>query len=488
MVAAAPMVPPPPILGTIRPGSVPFFAVGLGISSSPMTTCRPIRLNAFDMACVGHIQHGMWTHPRDRSSEYTSLDHWVHLAQMLEGGLFDGLFLADVLGAYDVYGGNADASLRGGVQIPLLDPIALVPAMAYATTHLGFGVTCNLAYEAPFLFARRMATLDHLTRGRIGWNIVTGYLDSAARAMGFDAQIEHDDRYDLADEYLQVVYALWEGGWADDAVVRDRQRGIYTDPRRARPVRHRGKRFDVDTIPLWEPSPQRTPVLYQAGASNRGRVFAARHAECVFVNASTKPNVRRIVTDLRSRAAPRPMLVFVGASVVTGRTEKDACDLLSEYRRHASVEGALAHAAASLGIDFDRYGMDEPIEAGPTQAIRSNVEAITDSLGPGWSKRQLIDRFVLGSRQPPIVGSPEQVADQLIAWVNEADVDGFNLSRTVVPECLESFIELVLPILQERGAYKREYAPGTYRQKLFGCGDRLPPEHPAALARWTAAC
>jgi long-chain alkane monooxygenase len=451
-----------------------------------MNACRPIRLNAFDMACVGHIQHGMWTHPRDHSSDYTSLDHWVRLARMLERGLFDGLFLADVLGAYDVYGGNADASLRAGVQIPLLDPMALVPAMAYATTHLGFGVTCNLAYEPPFLFARRMATLDHLTRGRIGWNIVTGYLDSAARAMGFDAQMEHDDRYDLADEYLQVVYALWEGGWADDAVKRDRQRGIYTDPRRVRLVHHHGRQFHVDALPLWEPSPQRTPVLYQAGASDRGRVFAARHAECVFVNGSTKQNVRRIVTDLRARATPRPMLVFVGASVVTGRNEKEALELLAEYRRHASVEGALAHAGASLGIDFDRYGMDEPIEAGATQAIRSNVEAITASLGPGWSKRRLIDRFVLGSRQPPIVGSPEQVADQLIGWVNEADVDGFNLSRTVVPECLESFIDLVLPILQERGAYKHDYAPGSYRQKLFGFGDRLPDGHPAAALRWAA--
>src|SRR6516165_2743763 len=474
-------------LETASHGSRPFFSVSRRILSSAMNACRPIRLNAFDMACVGHIQHGMWTHPRDHSSDYTSLDHWVRLARMLEHGLFDGLFLADVLGAYDVYGGNADASLRAGVQIPLLDPMALVPAMAYATTHLGFGVTCNLAYEPPFLFARRMATLDHLTRGRIGWNIVTGYLDSAARAMGFSAQVEHDDRYDLADEYLQVVYALWEGGWADEAMLRDRERGIYTDPRRVHPVRHHGRQFDVDTIPLWEPSPQRTPVLYQAGASDRGRIFAARHAECVFVNPSTKQNVRRIVTDLRTRTAPRPMLVFVGASVVTGRTERDSHELLAEYRRHASVEGALAHAAASLGIDFDRYGMDEPIEAGATQAIRSNVEAITASLGPGWSKRRLIDRFVLGSRQPPIVGSPEQVADQLIGWVNEADVDGFNLSRTVVPECLESFIDLVLPILQERGAYKRDYASGSYRQKLFGYGDRLPDGHPAAAARWAGS-
>jgi long-chain alkane monooxygenase len=200
----------------------------------------------------------------------------------------------------------------------------------------------------------------------------------------------------LADEYLQIVYALWEGGWADDAVKRDRGQGIYTDPRRVRPVRHHGKQFHVDAVPLWEPSPQRTPVLYQAGASDRGRVFAARHAECAFVNASTKQNVvRRIVSDLRTRAAPRPMLVFVGASVVTGRTEKEARDLLAEYRRHASVEGALAHAAASLGIDFAAYDVDEPIQAGATQAIRSNVEAIAASLGPGWSKRQLIDRFVL---------------------------------------------------------------------------------------------
>jgi long-chain alkane monooxygenase len=448
-----------------------------------MRACREIRLNAFDMACVGHIQHGLWTHPRDRSADYTSLDHWVGLARMLERGLFDGLFLADVLGVYDVYGGNPDAALAGAVQIPLLDPTALVPAMAQATTHLGFGVTANLAYEPPFLFARRMATLDHLTRGRIGWNIVTGYLDSAARAMGFNAQIEHDDRYEQADEYLETVYALWEGGWADDAVLCDRERGIYTDPARVRRVRHRGRRFHVDAVPLWEPSPQRTPVLYQAGASDRGRIFAARHAECVFVNASTKRNVGRIVADLRARAAPRPLLVFVGASVVTGNSEKQAHELLEEYRRHASVEGGLAHSAASLGIDFARYDMDEPITVRATQAIRSNVEAIAATLGADWTKRQLVDRFVLGSRQPPIVGSPQQVADELAAWVREADVDGFNLSRTVVPECLESFISLVVPVLQERGAYKHRYTTGTYRQKLFGHGDRLPEGHPAAATR-----
>lgn len=426
------------------------------------------------MACVGHIQHGMWRHPRDHSSDYTSLDYWIELAKLLERGLFDGLFLADVLGVYDVYQQSPDPSLRGAVQIPLLDPMLLIPAMAAATTHLGFGVTCNLAYEPPYLFARRMATLDHLTRGRIGWNIVTGYLDSAARAMGLNAQMEHDDRYDLADEYLDVVRALWERGWDDDAVIRDRAAGVYTDAARVRRVAHMGRQFRVDALPIWEPSPQRTPVLYQAGASDRGRAFAARYAECIFVNPSTKANVRRIVEDLRSRATPRPILVFLGATVVVGRTEAEARDLLAEYRAYADTEGALAHASASLGIDFGRYGMDEPIRDGPTQAIRSNVEAIARALGPGWTKRQLTGRFVLGSRQVPIVGSAAQVADELIAWVTEADVDGFNLARTVVPECIAQVADLLVPELQERGVYKHAYADGTYRHRLFGRGDRLP--------------
>jgi FMN-dependent oxidoreductase (nitrilotriacetate monooxygenase family) len=350
--------------------------------------------------------------------------------------------------------------------------------MAHATTHLGFGITCNLAYEPPYLFARRMSSLDHLTNGRIGWNIVTGYLDSAARGMGFDTQMAHDDRYDLADEYMQVVYALWEGSWDDDAVVRDREAGVYADPARVRRVQHQGRQYRMDAIHLCEPSPQRTPVLYQAGASDRGRAFAAKHAECVFVNASSKANVARLVADLRARAAPRTLQIFAGATVVVGRTEAEAEEKLAEYRRHASVEGALAHAAASLGIDFARFGMDEPIDGSASQAIQSNVEAMARAIGPGWTKRNLIDRFVLGSRQSPIVGSPEQVADALVGWVEEADVDGFNLARTVVPECLDDFIALVVPVLQERGRYKRDYATGTYREKLFGAA-RLQAPHPA---------
>ncbi len=441
---------------------------------------REIRFNAFDMACVGHIQQGMWTHPRDRSAEYLSLDSWMDLARLLEEGLFDGLFLADVLGIYDVHGGNGDAAIRNAVQVPLLDPMLIVPAMAAVTRNLGFGVTCNLAWESPALMARRFSTLDHLTKGRIGWNIVTGYLDSAARAMGLDRQMAHDDRYDLADEYMEIVYRLWEESWAADAVKRDRAAGIYADPARVKRITHQGRQYRLDAPHLVEPSPQRTPVLYQAGASDRGRGFAARHAECVFVNGGPKPHVAKLVADLRARAAPRPIRIFVGATLIIGRTRAEAEAKLADYRQHASIEGALAHASASLGIDLARFDMDEELpEAGQSQAIRSNVEALRAAT-PRATKRALMDRMVLGSRQPPIIGSVDEVAEELIAWMDQADVDGFNLSRTVTPECLEDVVRLLVPALQERGRYKRAYTPGTYREKLFGAGPLLAAPHPAA--------
>ncbi|MDE2515545.1 MAG: LLM class flavin-dependent oxidoreductase [Rhodospirillales bacterium] len=449
--------------------------------SEPMQAApRPMLLNAFDMACVGHIQQGMWRHPRDRSAQYTRLSHWTELARLLERGLFDGLFLADVLGVYDVYGGTPDAALRGAAQVPLLDPTLLIPAMAAATSHLGFGVTCNLAYEPPYLFARRMSTLDHLTGGRIGWNIVTGYLDSAARALGYTAQMAHDDRYDLADEYMAAVYALWEGSWAEDAVRRDKAGGVYTDPTRVRRIHHHGAQYRLDAMHLCEPSPQRSPVLYQAGASERGRRFAALHAECVFVNGSTPEIVAALVADLRARAGARPIRALVGATVVVGRTAAEAQSMLADYAASADAEATLAHASASLGIDLARFDMDQPIEAAPGNAIQSNVTAMARIAGPAWTKRKLLEQSVLGSRQPPIVGDPAQVADALMQWMALADIDGFNLSRTVMPECLEAFIDLVVPILQERGAYKTAYASGTYREKLFGAGRLLDAPHPAA--------
>jgi FMN-dependent oxidoreductase (nitrilotriacetate monooxygenase family) len=370
--------------------------------------------------------------------------------------------------------------------VPVNDPTLLVPAMAAVTQHLGFGVTANLTYEPPYAFARRMSTLDHLTGGRIGWNIVTGYLDSAARAVGLSGQSAHDDRYDLADEYMQLVYQLWEGSWDDGAVLRDRQRGVYADPSRVRMIHHHGKQFQVDAMHLSEPSPQRTPVLYQAGSSPRGSRFAATHAECVFLNGQSQPGVKKIVESIRGQAvqqgrAPSDIQVFLGATIVTGRSDGEAQEKFIEYQRYASSEAALVHAAASMGIDFSKYDIDAPIET-KSNAIVSNVDAMTRSAGPQWTRRKLLEQMVMGSRQAPWVGSAEKIADTLIAWSDEAGVDGFNLARTVVPECFDDFIALVVPRLQERGAFKTAYGPGTLRGKLFG-RDRLPASHPAARAR-----
>src|SRR5215217_3698954 len=211
---------------------------------------KQIRLNAFDMNCVGHIQHGLWTHPRDRSTAYNTIEYWQHLARTAERGKFDGIFLADIIGVYDVYKGSPAPSLANAVQVPVNDPLLVVPVMAAATKHIGFGVTANLTYETPYLFARRMSTLDHLTGGRIGWNIVTGYLDSAARAMGAARQTAHDDRYDVAEEYMDVVYKLWEGSWEDDAVVRDRASGVFTRPEKVHRIVHDGAHYRVDAIHL----------------------------------------------------------------------------------------------------------------------------------------------------------------------------------------------------------------------------------------------
>jgi len=451
---------------------------------------KEIRLNAFEMNCVGHQSPGLWAHPRDRSASYTDLDYWTGLARTLEGGLFDGIFLADVLGIYDVYGGSPDAALRHAVQVPVNDPVLLIPAMAQVTEHLGFGVTSTLSYEPPYPFARRMSTLDHLTRGRAGWNIVTGYLDSAAAGMGLAAQPRHEERYAIADEYMELVYRLWEGSWEDGAVKRDREARVFADPEKIRRVRYAGKFYRIDAIHLSEPSPQRTPVLYQAGASPSGREFASKHAECVFINGPSQKVVAPQVADIRRRAAlhgrdPRDLLIFTLMTVITGRTEGEALAKHAEYRRYADYEAALALFSGWTGVDFAKYRPDDELRFIETEAMRSALASFTsDDPNRVWTVRELAEHVAIGGRGPLVVGDPGQVADALVEWVGATDIDGFNLAYAVTPESFEDFVELVVPELQRRGVYKREYRPGTYREKLFGAGrTRLAPPHPAARFR-----
>jgi long-chain alkane monooxygenase len=450
-----------------------------------MSAKKKILLNAFNMNCVGHINHGLWAHPRDTSSEYKSLAYWIELAKLLERGLFDGLFIADIVGVYDVYQQSVDVTLRESVQLPVNDPLLLVPAMAAATRHLGFGVTSNLSYEPPYLFARRMSTLDHLTEGRAGWNMVTGYLDSAARAMGLQGQEAHDRRYDRAEDYLELVYKLWEGSWEDGAVRRDREARVYADPQRVHKVQHAGEFYRMDGYHLCEPSAQRTPVLFQAGTSGRGQQFAARHAEGIFIGVQDKESTRKVVQSLREQAARVGRLeddlkIFAGISVIVGRTAREAEEKFADYWHHASPEAGLAHFASSVGVDFGRYGLDDPVDYAGSNAI---VSAASTAQANGLTRRKLLERFRLGSRYPTLVGAAASVADQLESWVSETGIDGFNLARTVTPECYADFIDLVVPELQNRGSYKTTYTSGSFRNKLFGEGDRLPQRHVADTYR-----
>ncbi|MFK3790248.1 LLM class flavin-dependent oxidoreductase [Pseudomonas piscis] len=448
-------------------------------------TKKKILLNAFNMNCVGHINHGLWTHPRDNSTQYQSLEYWTELAQLLERGLFDGLFIADIVGVYDVYQDSVDVTLKESIQLPVNDPLLLVSAMAAVTRNLGFGLTANLTYEAPYLFARRLSTLDHLSRGRVGWNIVTGYLDSAAQAMGLKEQIEHDRRYDQADEYLEVLYKLWEGSWEDDAVVNDREQRIYARPDKVHKVEHQGEFYQVSGYHLCEPSPQRTPVLFQAGSSERGLVFAGRHAECVFISGQNKAATKAQVDKVRASAVaagrnPEDIKIFMGLNVIVGATEELAWKKHAEYRSHASAEAGVAHFSASTGIDFAQYELDEPIQYVKNNAIQSATKHLQNN---DWTRRKLLEQHALGGRYFTMVGSPQQVADDLESWIAETGLDGFNLTRIVTPESYVDFIDLVIPELQRRGSYKTAYETGTLREKLFHQDRKLPARHTGAAYR-----
>jgi len=432
-----------------------------------------IRFNAFQMNTVSHQSPGLWTHPRDNSHRYKDPDHWTELAQLLERGRFDAIFLADVLGVYDVFEGSPSAAIRHGVQVPLNDPLALVPLMAQATTHLGFGVTCALTYEHPYTFARRISTLDHLTRGRIGWNIVTGYLDSAARNLGLTQQLSHDERYDLADEYMEVVHKLWEESWEDGAVVNDKERGVYADPSRIHPINHEGKYYKVPGFHLCEPSPQRTPLLYQAGTSPRGTAFAAKHAECTFVSGPSKKVVKKYADDLRAavRAAGRDgdaLKIYAQALIITAPTAAEAHAKHEEYKRHIDIEAALALLSGWTGVDFSRFPLDATIEYIDSDAGRSALASFSQADPERrWTVREAAQFIGLGGRGPVLVGDPSQIADQLEGWQDDTGIDGFNLAFAIAHESMRDVVDLIVPELQRRGRYRTEYAPGTLREKVF---------------------
>lgn len=447
-----------------------------------------IIINAFDMNCVGHINHGLWTHPRDQSIHFNQLHYWTDLAKTLEAGLFDAIFLADITGSYDVYQGNLDLTLRESIQLPSHDPTTLVSAMASVTKNLGFGITVNLSYESPYQFARRFASLDHLTAGRIGWNIVTGYLDSAEKLVGRSGLKAHDLRYEQAEEFLQLCYQFWEGSWQDDAVIADKTRRIFTQPEKVHAISHQGHFYQSEGVFQVSPSLQRTPVLFQAGASAKGTAFATRHAEAMFIGADSAEKLKQQIQSIRLQTEKQGRLqneikVLTGITVITAKTDELALKKLEEYQRYASVEAGLAHLSSSIGLDLSHLQDQDHIPSRSSNSIASIQEKLQQNK---TTIADLKKQLRLGGRYPIFVGSGETVAKQLIQFVDETGLDGFNLTRTVTPESYLDFIEYVIPELQKRGRYKTQYQTGSLRQKIFQQGDRLPHSHPVHLFRYSS--
>lgn len=449
---------------------------------------KKIILNAFTQASVSPHAIGLWKHPDHEGHRHTTTDHWVRLAQKLEKGGFQAIFFADVIGFYDVYEGSARAALEQSVQVPAHDPLLLISAIAHATERIGFAVTASATYVPPYQLARQLSTLDHLTDGRIGWNIVTSYLESEAVNFGLDGLIPHDERYDRAEEYLDVVYKLWERSWDDGAVVRDVARNQYIDPSKVRPINHRGHYFNVPGAALVEPSRQRTPLLFQAGASPRGRDFATKHAEAIFTNTQNQKNatveLRAFERDITERLAKHSrsredVAIIPAVVVVVGETEEAAKEKFEYLKSFVDYDGAAALLSGHSGIDFSQFDPDSYVEQLETDAIQSRLENYT-STNPDhrWTVREAILYHGLTLGSEAIVGTPEQIVDRLEELVVEGGVDGFNIRQTVSPSTLEEFIDYVVPELVRRGLYETSYDGETIREHYFGKGnERLAPSH-----------
>ncbi|KQY98503.1 oxidoreductase [Microbacterium sp. Root53] len=448
----------------------------------------PLRLAAFVMDTVSHIQHGLWRHPEARQHEFDDVRMWIDLAKTLERGRFDTLFFADVVGLYGPADGDYTVNAREGLQVPNADPSILAAALATHTEHLGLAFTSSVLQAHPFEFARRVSTLDHLSRGRIGWNIVTSALDGAARNFGHDRLEEHDERYAWAQEYVDVVAKLWEGSWDDDAFRADKAAGVVSDASGIHRIDHVGQRYRVAGPHLSKPSPQRTPVLFQAGSSPAGRAFAARNAEAQFILTSTREKTAELIASTRADVAaagrlPEDLLFFLGLTFVIGSTEEEARRRSAEIDELLSPDGFLLHS--NLGYDPETGAAldpDTPLSQVKTQLGQSHLQWLREAS----PDREPTIRDLAGlsaKLRARVVGTPEQIADELEQW-QDIGVDGINVMNWWLPGSYEEFVDHVVPTLQDRGLVQREYAEGTLRRKLFG-HDQLPDRHPAR--RWRGA-
>jgi FMN-dependent oxidoreductase (nitrilotriacetate monooxygenase family) len=441
------------------------------------------------MASVGHNFHGTWRHPSSRSTDYNKLDLWTDLARRAEQAKFDAIFFTDHLGTTGTYAGSQDVVFEQAVNVPIAEASMLMSALALVTENIGLTWTSSVIQHHPFIFARMVSTLDHLSGGRAGWNVVTSSNERAFRAFGYPGVPSHEERYGRADEYLEVVYKLWEGSWKEGAVLADRHRGVYTDPRMVQSIAHHGERYSVEGFHLIEPSPQRTPLMIQAGGSPTGLDFASRHAEVMFIAGMSPEGAAKQINAVKdlARAHGRradDIRFLQGLTFVIGSTQSEAARLLDEWEHWRSTEGQTAYWTGLTGLDLGQFDPETPLEdlVNDIPGIRGAFISAINAAPPGV--KPTVRDYLTNIFKPQLIaGTPETIATSMEAY-QAVGVDGIQVMSVVMPGSYDEFFEHAVPYLQDRGLMQRDYAPGTLREKLFrGRGPHLNDRHPGSRYR-----
>jgi FMN-dependent oxidoreductase (nitrilotriacetate monooxygenase family) len=430
-----------------------------------MTASRQLRLGAF-MRPVG-IHTAWWRYPGAHTDANFNLKDLVRFVQKLERGRFDAWFMADHLAVLNM----PMAALKRSATVTSFDPLTLLSAFAMVTEHIGLIATASTTFEPPYLIARRFASLDHLSQGRAGWNLVTTSNPDAALNFGLTEHMEHGERYRRAREFFDVVTGLWDS-WADDAFIRDVERGIYFDPERLHVLDHKGEFLSVKG-PLNIARPiQGWPVVVQAGASDAGRRLAAETAEVVFASGSSLADAKALYADIKGRMRKlgrdqEHMKILPGALVVVGDSAEEARQKRARLDSLVHPDSGIASLSIALGHDASGFDLDGPLPEIPeSNASKSGRQRIIDRARRDNLTVRDLARIAGSYGGLALVGTPEMIADQMEEWFWGEACDGFNIMFPWVPGGLDDFVDRVVPELQRRGLFRREYEGRTLRENL----------------------
>ncbi|ONG58124.1 monooxygenase [Pseudoroseomonas deserti] len=437
-------------------------------------TPRQMHLVAFLMTGPTCHHHGAWRHPESNVDDLLDPSRYEHIARVLEAGKFDALFFADILGLYDLYEGKYDTMVGRGGQVCLLDPAVILPIMARVTSRIGLGLTYSSTFNHPYQVARMLSTLDHMSHGRAAWNVVASTSTLEARNFGMKDIPSRAQRYDRADEVLEACWALWDS-WDEGALLLDKASGQFADPARIHYADYKGQWIRTRG-PLTAPrSPQGRPVIMQAGSSERGRDFGARWGEIIFTLQHEKADMQDFYADFKGRMekfgrAPDQCVVLPSIDVVIGATESIAREQADYVNSLVDTKLGMAQISGHIGIDLSKLDPEQPLsDIIVEEGSRGSFDVILQGTKrEGLTLGEAARRFATSELCPQLVGTPESIADRLIDLFESHACDGFVLTPTTFPGMYEQFCRSVVPILQQRGVFRRDYAGATLREHLRG--------------------